>query len=659
MKMQLRLAVESLKKNTPYMLATLTSLALVYGVNSYFTDQKSAVDLRIDLSIESSDLGQVFYSTGSGYLQKNSTRFELYEGRHLYPIRLHNASATPIKKFRIDPAYSVSGIVKVYSITVITPASEQLLDSTLLSQMVVPLHSLTLKPSGDFISLPVVGPDPSFEFTYALRVEPENRNLGSLILFLVVSTLGFNLLALVYMKKKDALEGVSSVTIEAGVIGTLVFLISLVISSIIPPFQSPDEFAHFQRAYFISQGETNLIVRDGVIGGEIDPAYLKYQAYYGGIARHSNKGITASRIGMSKYVEWSDERTFLQHFTTTPYMFAVYLPQAIAIKLGQSLNFSIDATYKLARLSILFFVVLCLVKAFTITQPGMMVLTLLFMPMTLFQFGSATVDGFSIALSVLILSIFSRSIRSEGSISRVEFAMMMIALVIVTTSRLYMLPLILLPIFMVAKGRDKSDIFILGLTVSIIVWWFGFGWVHSIDTSVQYEQTRAEILEFYLRQPLQFIEVLSNTLIRLGGFYVDGFIGILGWLDTRFSTAFYQTSTYFLGLAFVLSFSFKQIRENALGSATLILVSVASCFLVFVALLISAPGHPAIVISGVQGRYFMIPALVSSYAISSSIRSENAIKSFTSTSLLLLWVAFVCSFAIPVLIGRYYLTAGN
>lgn len=461
------------------------------------------------------------------------------------------------------------------------------------------------------------------------------------------------------IKKIQSVQGISAQAVEACFIGMSVFFVSFGISLLTPPFQSPDEFAHFQRAYFLSQGNTNLIVRNGVVGAQIDPAYLKYQGYYKGIPRQTEKSISASKVKMSKDLQWSNERIFMPHFSTTPYMFAVYLPQALAIKIGQSLNLSIDTTYKLARLTLLFAITLCLAKAFVITQPGLLTLSLLFMPMTLFQFGSATIDGLSIALSILIVSIFSRSTKSNESVSKIDFAIMVMAILTVSTSRLYMLPLVLLPIFVVMKSRDKSEMLILGLGISVVIWWLGFGWIHSSMTQEQFEQSRIETLTFYLRQPFQLLEIFSDTLIRLSGFYVDGFIGILGWLDTRFSRYFYQASTFFLFAAFILSFSLKQVRENAPFSATLILVSVASCALVFVAMLVSAHSHPVTVIPGVQGRYFMIPAIMFSYAISGSIRSENAMKSLASVSLLLLWVVFVCLFTIPLLRDRYSLSAGG
>jgi len=521
-----------------------------------------------------------------------------------------------INKFRIDPGSAASGLIKVYSITVKTSKREQKFGPDSLSRMIIPLHSLSKVHADGFVELSVLGPDPYFEFRHALSVEPNGMRIGSAILLLALSIAGFNFLAFLYEKNKYVSMNISDVTRDALIVGLLVFLPVLVISVVTPPFQSPDEFVHFERAYFISQGETNLVIRNGIVGGELDPAYLNYDEYYQEIARYSDKRISAMKLEMSRYVEWSDERIFERHFATAPYMFAVYIPQALGIKIGQILDLSIDSTYRLARLFILLVVVLCLVKAFTIVQPSLLTLTILFMPMTLFQFSAVTVDAFTIALAVLSVSIYCRSMLNDGTLTRFQFTIMMIGIVIVVTSRLYMLPLLLLPLLMVVKDPNKFDLSIFGLSVLVIILWLSHGWVHTVDTSVQFEQSRAEVATFYLRHPFQFFDIFANTLDRFGEFYVDGFIGILGWLDTRFSDAFYSISTCFLGVALVLSISLKQVKENILGNTTLIVVSISSSLLVFIALLISSASHPATLITGIQGRYFTIPALIFAYAIS-------------------------------------------
>lgn len=59
-------------------------------------------------------------------------------------------------------------------------------------------------------------------------------------------------------------------------IACLIF-IGTMLSSIIPPFQSPDEFDHIKRAYVLSKGELTLVSPPNISsGGYIDNGLLQY-----------------------------------------------------------------------------------------------------------------------------------------------------------------------------------------------------------------------------------------------------------------------------------------------------------------------------------------------------------------------------------------------
>ena len=54
----------------------------------------------------------------------------------------------------------------------------------------------------------------------------------------------------------------------------LIFGILLI--TIIPPFQSPDEDSHFKKAYVMSQGKFFPTSRNGVVGYDIPTDMIKY-----------------------------------------------------------------------------------------------------------------------------------------------------------------------------------------------------------------------------------------------------------------------------------------------------------------------------------------------------------------------------------------------
>ena len=64
---ELRLSIPSLTTARPFILANLLGLVFVFLVNHHASLLKSEIQIEIDLDVESSDIGQVFYSTDAGY----------------------------------------------------------------------------------------------------------------------------------------------------------------------------------------------------------------------------------------------------------------------------------------------------------------------------------------------------------------------------------------------------------------------------------------------------------------------------------------------------------------------------------------------------------------------------------------------------------------
>jgi uncharacterized membrane protein len=85
------------------------------------------------------------------------------------------------------------------------------------------------------------------------------------------------------------------------------------------------------------------------------------------------------------------------------------------------------------------------------------------------------------------------------------------------------------------------------------------------------------------------------------------------------------------------------------------LCALLSFILVFPAVLL-ANGHPASIIEGVQGRYFLIPALLLSYSLMCNSRRESCrryVVGFLVLSFLFLYSTFHTT---TLLLKRYYVS---
>ena len=352
-------------------------------------------------------------------------------------------------------------------------------------------------------------------------------------------------------------------------------------------------------------------------------------------------------------MSWSGEVQVRSAIGTKPYFFTIYLPQAIGIYVSNVLNLSLHETYFAVRLTVLLAISCCFFVSFSLVNPNIFTLFVLMMPMTVFQFASTTIDALSTALSVLGLSIFCATAKKRWQCSTFHLVIMLAALIVVTTSRLHTLPILLLPCFMILKSRRWTQLPLVTVSVIFVLWWFFKISSNQVVSQEKITASNFEIIIHYLSNPLHFASLLSATLNHYGYFYFSSFIGNLGWLDTSFSRPFYLITGVALTAAFVSSVSLTHLKTSLKPNLLLAIVCIASVLLIFSALLIAWTSHPAELIVGVQGRYFIIPALILSYCLSDS-DSESSQLLYMRLSIVSVWAVSMVYCTVALLLDRYY-----
>jgi hypothetical protein len=228
---------------------------------------------------------------------------------------------------------------------------------------------------------------------------------------------------------------------------------------------------------------------------------------------------------------------------------------------------------------------------------------------------------------------------------------------VIASSRVHTLPLLLLltvPFMATKHWRSLLPLLAAGL--------FVFGWtlialLTTVDFRVTIGESSENVILFYLLKPFTLLEVIGRTVSNDGlrGFYVASFFGILGWLDTRFEAWQYTTFAVMVGAVAALTIAPKRILNEWPARLLLLAIAVASVFLTFLALLITWTPHPAEVISGIQGRYFLIPAIALAYGISSHIGQLHRARRFAAAGALLVLFVFSLLATVDRLVNRYYL----
>lgn len=436
------------------------------------------------------------------------------------------------------------------------------------------------------------------------------------------------------------------------------FLACFLSSVIIPPFQSPDEFDHVKRAYLLTQGRIVLDSPEGnSSGGMIDTGLLAYMRSYGNVPFHPDRKLSADEIDEAKSIQWAGTREFSPAPGTGYYFPLIYAPQATGLIIGEMLGVSVEQSYRLARFFVLVFASLIIAVAFLIHRPPPLVAALLVIPMSLFQFSSASLDGLSTALSILAISVFMRIAMDKKQAGLWLLHVLTGSVILVVGCRVHLLPLILLIFGTFFFTKSSKSLIAGGVASILVVLWLAVAFKSTVDNRFAAGLPVSRILFHYLANPSSFVRVLIATLSSadLARFYAQSFFGILGWLDARFPDDIYTWLYALFFLVAIFSTSFRNIEAEWLVRLLLVICAFCSILLIFLALLVTWNAHPASVIQGVQGRYFIVPALLIAYALDCSSGSDS--PSLAGPALLAAFFLFSLFNTGNLLLDRYYLFA--
>lgn len=395
--------------------------------------------------------------------------------------------------------------------------------------------------------------------------------------------------------------------------------LTALVAAWVPPMQSPDEDQHLARAYLLAQGQWRLHAPPGrMSGGEIDTGLSSYlQGYLHGLAGDTRKRLSPQAHAALQSLPFSGETVFVETPGSAYYLPLVYLPQAAALKLGQTLDLSVHDSYRLARLLVQCSVAVLLAVAVAVHPPGPLTLGLLLLPMSLFQLAMPTLDGLTTAMALLALALGMRQAVSPAPMRPAACAVLALCLLVVTTCRLQLLPLLALPLALGAWQRSTRLLALGAVTAVLSLAWTVSAVTGTVDRRLAREVGSTELIAHYLQAPGEFLGVLSRTLAdpALREFYLQSFLGNLGWLDTPLPAPAYPA--LLAGLALLALVSLRPLRGGRDLAFRLLLavLAAASALLVFAALLVSWTPHPAQTIAGVQGRYFLVPALMGAAAL--------------------------------------------
>ncbi|MBE9041887.1 DUF2142 domain-containing protein [Oscillatoriales cyanobacterium LEGE 11467] len=335
---------------------------------------------------------------------------------------------------------------------------------------------------------------------------------------------------------------------------TIASIFGVLLIFIIPPFQSPDEYQHFYRAFQLSEGQIIAEYQKGDCYGYSN--YFPDRPCAGGTLPKSL--LTTVRTASQEDLRFRperkqkvedilaildlplnpDDRIFIKFPTIVLYSPIPYIPQITGITVAKLLNFSPLGMMYIGRFfNLLFWLAIGYWIIRTSPILKWVFVGLLLMPMSVFQSASMSGDVFAIGISFLWLAFcLYCSFLSDKLTSKHTRSLFLFPLLIALTKQAY-LPLIflywLIPISKI--GNFKKYIL---LFITILVTCFTFSLTWYIVSSQIYVPLFEDVslsgqVSFLIQKPFYLVRVIGNSVSTFGLSYIEEFVGKLGWLDTR------------------------------------------------------------------------------------------------------------------------------
>lgn len=402
--------------------------------------------------------------------------------------------------------------------------------------------------------------------------------------------------------------------------------LGLIYLLLMPPFQVPDELAHFNRATGISTGHcvAERLTSIPKSQSDMESAFPPEMEKQRGGARWVSK---ADLVRWMHRSQGDTQHTAVRNPAANLYTCIPYLPAAAGIGLARAFHLSPLAVLYAGRLAN-FLAFLLLLFAAMRAIPGLQapLIALALMPMTLHQAASLSADALSISLAFFLLSYILK-LSFDPRIVRIgrKQALLLAAAVLFSVLAKFNLWLLLLVLLIPAAkftGR-VTKLWLFGALLvlacfSAVLWQFGnrqrtedyLAWQKQKGVDVQANAA------FTREHPVKVVEDVVDSLAINGQRLIQMFAGYFGTLSTPLPKPLawaYVAGVLLLGLTG--SSNIKLSARTRLLIAFVFLASLLSVFALIFSFEIeeSYIFHPPFVtrpIDAVQGRYFIPFALL-------------------------------------------------
>jgi len=440
---------------------------------------------------------------------------------------------------------------------------------------------------------------------------------------------------------------------------------------VIPPFQAADEPYHLLRAYQITDGVfiSRQLDARGVAMGEFPVSLYQVWLPFSHIGFHLSAKASLQDIRDALRIRLNpNQRMRITIPSTAYYSPACYLPQCLGIILGRALGVGPLAMLYLGReANLLAWILLGCISLRSAPGIARPLFLLLLMPMSMYLAATASADVSTNAFAVLFTAtVLKYSVLPQpDSIGPGRFLTLLLLSLAVCLCKFAYAPLLALLLLIPPRNfgrpaRYAAQIVILAAANA----WVWFAWISvapGLDAKIRLtdEVSARSQFQWLAQNPFRFAPVLLETFHLKGWIFLQGYVGLIGWLDMYLPAAFVIGYLILLVLACLPNEDKSPLPPPPPRAAAVVLPAVVCSFLI-IALLSYLYWTPvrAAFIDGIGGRYLipLSPAvfLVISSAMRRAPRFRLPCSARTLNALMILISLLASIYFVAVVWNRYY-----
>jgi uncharacterized membrane protein len=381
--------------------------------------------------------------------------------------------------------------------------------------------------------------------------------------------------------------------------------VGLFLALVNPPFQSPDEDAHFTRIFQLSEGTLIAQKSQDQIGGWLPQSiYDAWEPF-----PYIDKVDLDIVRKLLQEPFTAEPRHFFPFMHTALYSPVAYGPAILGVWTGRAFGLSALGQLYAARVATLLgclAIVFFAIRIMPVFKWVMVMIAL--MPMTVFLFATPSADAMTNALALLTTALILRSaLAKSGPVGTGEWMTIgAVSLLLALTKQLYF-PLVIMTFLIPVErfgGWKRKVMLCLGVIgaalVANLIWAMLVRHTVTVESWAQPEEQTL----FVLSHPLRYAGVLHQMLLDRWETYLIWFVGTLGWLNVSLPAWIWPT--YLTILAATALADRGKGRPLAWWEKSLI-IGICSVTILFIATsqYISYTAPTSKMIRGVQGRYFI------------------------------------------------------